>query len=373
MHIPFCQQACHYCDFHFSTSLKHKPDVLRALATEIKLQADYLNHAPIQTLYLGGGTPSLLSENDLHTLFEHLHTHFNIAPDAEISLEANPDDLQGDSLRAFQQVGINRLSIGVQSFEQNQLYLLNRSHDSKTAYHSIVEAQTVGFENISIDLIYGIPSQDHRIWEQDLEKAMELQVPHISAYCLTVEPHTVFGNWQKKGKFSLPPDDFVVHQFHLLLDTLEQNGFEHYEISNFARDHLYSRHNLNYWKKGSYLGLGPSAHSYNQLSRQFNVAHNPKYIQSLKEGKVPYEREILSNLDQINEYLMTSLRTQWGCNFDHIQKMYNLDLKKHFHPILEIYQQKGYIFWQDATVFLTRTGKLFADRIAEELFLIDNP
>ncbi|RYZ89566.1 MAG: radical SAM family heme chaperone HemW, partial [Moraxellaceae bacterium] len=262
LHIPFCKQKCHYCDFHFSTSLVRKADMVQAIAKEIELQKEYLKGQEVSTIYFGGGTPSLLLEEELHLLLNSLHRNFSIAQNPEITLEANPDDINPASLKNMAAAGINRLSIGIQSFHEPHLQLMNRAHNATEAANCVKLAQNAGFQNISIDLIYGVPAPDHDIWMRDLQKAFSLQVQHISSYALTIEPKTAFGRWAATGKFTGGTEDFVAEQFEILLEQMQANGFEQYEISNFCRPGFYSRHNSNYWRGVPYLGLGPSAHSF---------------------------------------------------------------------------------------------------------------
>ena len=284
LHIPFCKQACHYCDFHFSTSMALKGKLVDALVREVELRRDYLGEqATLETIYFGGGTPSLLTAGELDTLFAAIHRHFQIAPQAEITLEANPDDLTADKLRELANSPINRLSIGLQSFHEPHLRLMNRAHTAAESARSVRLAQEAGFENISVDLIYGVPAPDHGIWEQDMAAVFALQVPHLSCYALTIEPDTVFGRRLRKGQFTPPPDDFVARQFELLLAQMSAHGYEQYEITNFCLPGRESRHNSNYWRGVPYLGLGPSAHSFDGTSREFAVANNTRYVTSLLE------------------------------------------------------------------------------------------
>ncbi|WP_311136652.1 radical SAM family heme chaperone HemW [Hymenobacter cellulosilyticus] len=329
LHIPFCKQACHYCDFHFSTSMGLKTSLVEALVRELEIRRDYLGPAAtLETIYFGGGTPSLLTEAELHTLFEAIYRHFAVSPQVEITLEANPDDLTPTKLRELAASPINRLSIGLQSFHEPHLRLMNRAHSAQESTLAVRHAQDAGFENISVDLIYGVPAPDHRLWEQDMAAAFALNVPHLSCYALTIEPDTVFGRRLRKGSFAAPPDDFVAQQFEMLLTSLPMQGYEQYEISNFCRPGRESRHNSNYWRGVPYLGLGPSAHSFNGSSRQYAVANNPQYVSSvLERGVVPATVETLSPTDRANEYLMTSLRTSRGCDLDYLHHTLGTDLR----------------------------------------------
>lgn len=371
LHIPFCRQACHYCDFHFSTQLDGRNALVDALARELILQQAYLSRQPLQTIYFGGGTPSLLTEAELARLMDTIHRCFSVQPNAEITLEANPDDLTNEKLAQINALGINRLSIGIQSFDEANLRYLNRIHTATEGENCVRQAQEAGIENISIDLIYAIgPAPDHRIWERDLEKAIALNVPHLSAYCLTIEPQTVFGNWLKRRKIQPIDDEFAAGQFERLTRHLAGAGYEHYEISNFAQPGRYSRHNTSYWRQEPYLGVGPSAHSFDgATTRQANVSNNARYVATLGRGEIPAETEHLSERDRVNEYLLTSLRTQWGCD---LVKLKTISEEGHSRirsftpPLLE----KGWLNDEAGTLRLTPAGKLFADRVASELFWV---
>ncbi|MFN8357738.1 MAG: radical SAM family heme chaperone HemW [Spirosomataceae bacterium] len=367
IHIPFCRQACHYCDFHFSTNLSRKADMVTAICEEIKLQQNYLNTKHLQTIYLGGGTPSLLTTDELHQVFDTIQRYFSIDANAEITLEANPDDFGKDwKLLPY----INRLSIGIQSFNDQHLHYLHRIHTADEASSCVKQAQDAGIQNITIDLIYAIPAPNHTSWQQDLEQAVALQVPHISAYCLTIEPQTVFGKWLKTKQIAPIDDTFAAEQFQLLIAYLQEQGFEQYEISNFAKPTWHSRHNSSYWKGDPYLGVGPSAHSFDgRFTRQYNVSNNAKYLHALQQGNIPCEVEYLTITDRVNEYLLTTLRTQWGCSLHEIERLGVLDFIKQRQSELERFVQSDWLVIQHQTLYLTAAGKLFADKIAAELFL----
>ncbi len=326
LHIPYCKQACHYCDFHFSTQQDSKTQLVQALSLELALQKNYLGNEVVETIYLGGGTPSLLNEKELGEIFHSIHKHFAVTDNAEITLEANPDDLSLENLQAIRKVGVNRLSIGIQSFDNGILKFLNRAHSAREAADCVTHARNAGFSNISIDLIYAIPGQNNDLWMKNIEQAIALSPEHISSYSLTIEEKTVFGNWFKKGKLKIESDEAAASQMEILMDLLGRAGYEHYEISNFCRPNFYSRHNSSYWKQKKYLGIGPSAHSYNGSSRQYNIRNNSLYIQSLEQGKIPFEMETLSRANLINEYLLTTLRTSWGCDLDYLAKHFSFDL-----------------------------------------------
>ncbi|MCB2406485.1 radical SAM family heme chaperone HemW [Hymenobacter lucidus] len=371
LHIPFCKQACHYCDFHFSTSMGLKGQLVEALVRELEIRRDYLGPAPIlETIYFGGGTPSLLTAAELDALFEAIYRHFTVAPGVEITLEANPDDLTPAKLRELAASPINRLSIGLQSFHEPHLRLMNRAHSATESTTAVLSAQDAGFENISVDLIYGVPAPDHSLWEQDMAQAFALNVPHLSCYALTIEPDTVFGRRLRKGTFLAPPDDFVARQFEMLLAALPDQGYEQYEISNFCRPGRESRHNSNYWRGVPYLGLGPSAHSFDGRSRQYAVANNPQYVTAvLERNEVPATIETLSPTDRANEYLMTSLRTAHGCDLDYLQYQLGTDLRTDRAAYLGELVQNGWATLHGTRLVLTNQGKLLADQITLELFL----
>jgi oxygen-independent coproporphyrinogen-3 oxidase len=367
IHIPFCKQACHYCDFHFSTSIKYKDELLQALTKEIKLQKNYLNGETIETIYFGGGTPSLLTEAEISLLINTITDLHTVASGAEITLEANPDDLDKNKVRALTQTPLNRLSIGLQSFFDEDLQWMNRAHRGEEAETAVKRAQDAGFENITVDLIYGYPLLTDKKWNYNLDKVFEFEVPHVSAYSMTVEPRTALASFIKKKKEPAMNDEQSAAQFIYLADAMQQHGFEHYEISNFCKPGHYSRHNSNYWKGVKYLGIGPSAHSFNGETRQWNVANNAKYTGELTDGKIPAETEVLSETDRLNEYIMTSLRTQWGLDLDKlnsIAKGSDTELLKNAPEFFE----KGYIEQQNRIIRLTPTGKLYADHVAGELF-----
>ncbi|WP_020530931.1 radical SAM family heme chaperone HemW [Flexithrix dorotheae] len=368
LHIPYCKKACHYCDFHFSTNFSTKNELVDAISEELKIQKAFIN-SDIETVYFGGGTPSLLSLEELSIIFNAIWKNFNIVENAEITLECNPDDLSSQKLKDLQNLGVNRLSIGVQTFDNELLKFLNRAHSSIEAENAIKKAQDQGFENITIDLIYGIPNNSHNVLETDLKKAISLEVPHISAYCLTIEERTVFGNWLKKGKINSPNEDFEAEQFEIVVDYLRRNGYEQYEISNFARDKKYSKHNSNYWNQTSYLGIGPGAHSFNGEIRQFNIRNNSKYIKSIMKGIIPAEIEYLSQNEKVNEFILTTLRTIWGSNLDFIKSRYNIDLLTLKQKELEDFVKFNLVSLLDNHIVLTDKGKLQADWITSKLFL----
>ncbi len=371
LHIPFCRQACHYCDFHFSTNLKHKEKLIQAMVQEAVLQKDYLQQESIQTIYFGGGTPSLLSRAELDQLLDTLAKNYSLAPDMEITLEANPDDLSPAKLQSLKAAGINRLSIGIQSFQDRHLQFMNRAHTAGQAHSCMQDAREAGFRNISIDLIYAIPSPDHSIWQQDLATALELKPEHISSYCLTIEPQTAFGSWLKKGKLRAIDEEYAAQQFELLLKTLKEAGYEQYEISNFCLPGKYSRHNSSYWQQQQYLGLGPSAHSFNHKSRQFNISNNNLYIKAITGQQPFFELETLSRANRINEYLLTGLRTKWGCNLEYLKKELNYNIEEEQQRLLKELATNNYIRRESGSLVLTDAGKLLADEIVSQLMIME--
>lgn len=368
LHIPFCKQACHYCDFHFSTNTQLKRSVVDAICKEIDLQKSYLPSPKIESVYFGGGTPSLLSECELNQIFEKISSSFQLYKNSEITLEANPDDITLEKLKLWRNVGINRLSIGIQSFDENQLKFLNRAHNAKEAESCISMARDQGFENLSIDLIYAIHSQSNDIWKLNLEKTINLVLPHVSAYCLSIEEKTVFGHQFQKKLLPGVSDKFAAEQFELLLAAFSENGLEQYEISNFARNEMYAKHNTSYWQGVPYLGVGPSAHSFNGTSRQWNIANNSKYFKSITAGEIPFEIEVLNIKDRVNELIMTGLRTKWGIELTKIVKLYP-DFSTNQATTIEELKLEEKIVVNDGKITLTHKGKLFADGIAAELFL----
>ncbi len=374
IHVPFCKQACHYCDFHFSTSLKTKDDLLKALLKEIESQRDYFSvlqipKSRVQTIYLGGGTPSLLTGEEIKNLLDQIRKYFFVDDDAEITLEANPDDLTKEKLKSLHEVGVNRLSIGIQSFIDDDLKWMNRAHTSKQAMESVKQSQDAGFNNITIDLIYGIPALTDEQWKKNIRTAFELNVQHLSCYALTVEPRTKLAHLVALNQQPNVDESKQATHFEILMDMAEENRFEQYEISNFARDQKYSRHNSSYWRGEKYLGIGPSAHSYNGETRQWNIRNNNEYIRSSIVEKIPFEREVLTPENKFNEYVMTSLRTMWGCNLETIRKDFGSERVENFFRQAMQYVNEGLILQQKQNFIFTRKGKFFADRIASELFV----
>jgi oxygen-independent coproporphyrinogen-3 oxidase len=359
IHIPFCKQACHYCNFHFATSLHYKNDLLAALLKEAVLQKDYPGKEIIETIYIGGGTPSLCTKEEIGTILATIRSTYSVSKDAEITLEANPDDITEEKLKRWKEAGINRLSIGIQSFFEEDLRWMNRAHTAGQAIENLQRAKE-HFDNITIDLIYGTPQLTNEKWKKNVETALSLNIPHLSCYALTVEPKTPLDKMIKQDKSANIDPDKQSEQFLLLMQWLEEAGYEHYEISNFAIPGWRSRHNAAYWQGANYLGLGPSAHSFNGNERQWNIANNTVYTDSISKGIVPFEKEILSDTQKKNEYIMTSLRTIEGLD-TRIAGKELLEKSKRFIDA-------GLMKLINGSLVLTKEGKLLADGIAAELF-----
>ena len=368
LHIPFCKQACHYCNLHFTTSLRYKEDFIQAILGEKALQRHYLQNEIIETIYFGGGTPSLLTTTELILIIEKLQSQFTIASDCEITLEANPDDIATHKLQEWKLAGINRLSIGIQSFFEEDLQWMNRAHHARQALESLMLA-IPHFNNITVDLIYGIPGLTNEKWEQNVETILALQMPHLSCYALTVEPKTPLDKLIRQHKVQAVDPEKQASQFLLLIQWLETAGYEHYEISNFSKPGMRSRHNTSYWQGKKYLGLGPSAHSYNGNERQWNIANNQQYITSIQQNTIPAEKEVLTKTQKLNEYIMTALRTKEGIDLDFLFSQYNVSTASFLNRI-DKYIQTNKVIRNKKNLQLTRDGKLFADGIAADLFYL---
>lgn len=369
IHIPFCKQACHYCNFHFSTSLNQKDALLKSIHQELKERKTYLEGQEIETVYWGGGTPSLLSAAEILAIWEVIKTHYTLKENLEVTLEANPDDLTKAYLKELKTTPINRFSIGVQSFFEEDLLFMNRAHNATHAYHSIQAAQDAGFDNLTIDLIYGTPTTTHERWKENLAKAFELKIPHISCYALTVEPKTALAHFVETGKVANTDDDHTADQFAILLEAMEANGYEQYEISNFCLPKNYAQHNSNYWTGKHYLGIGPAAHSFNGSTRRWNIAHNPKYIKALKDGTSYWEVEVLTPENQFNEYIMTALRTKWGVRATHLEA-WGKAIRVWFEKEARIFVEQKLMEHQNGVYTLTAKGKIVSDAIIADLFLL---
>jgi len=370
IHIPFCKQACYYCDFFFSTNQEQRLEIVRAITSEIALQKDYLDGEILETIYFGGGTPSILMPSELNEIFEAVHRNFAVSDRPEVTLEANPDDLTNKKLEALHDAGINRLSVGIQSFDDSVLKSLNRAHDNLMARCCVEDARKAGFENISIDLIYAIPQRPDEDWQKDINHALEINPEHISSYSLTIEEKTAFGKWTKQGKMKPVDDDLSARQLSLLIDSLESANYEQYEVSNFSKPGFQSMHNSNYWKSKKYLGVGPSAHSYNGESRQYNVSNNASYLRSIQQEKIPCTLEVLTKHDKINEYLLTTLRTSWGADLKIMREKFFFDPIKENYDYIQSLHGKGLIVVEGDILKLTRNGRFLADKIASDLFVV---
>jgi oxygen-independent coproporphyrinogen-3 oxidase len=368
IHIPFCKQACHYCDFHFSTNLQLMEVMMDSITVELKLRKDYLKGEAVDTVYFGGGTPSLVPAEYLEKILDQIAQLFP-GRKQEVTLEANPDDLNPQALANWKSLGIDRLSLGIQSFQDQILKAYNRAHTSKEATQAIQLARAAGFEKFSIDLIYGYPHTDHQLWKLDLEEALRLDPGHLSAYSLTIEPKTTFGNWTKKGKFSPAEDEFVAQQFEWLQERCDKAGYLQYEISNFSRPNQAAIHNSNYWKRSPYLGIGPSAHSFDGSSRGFNPSSNASYTKALSAGSLPFVLEQLTPTESINEEILTGLRTQWGLDTGSLADRYHLDILEIKKGPISKLTELGMIHTLGKTLTLTRKGQLLADSIASDIFI----
>lgn len=371
LHIPFCKQACSYCDFHFTTNIAGKEAVIGALISEMELRKDYLLDKQLDSIYFGGGTPSLLSRADLEAVFEALSKQFSWSERTEITLEANPDDINKKALSDWKDMGINRLSIGVQSFIDAELKWMNRTHSATESLGSVRAAQDAGFDNLTIDLIYGSRFQTLQSWEETLETALALRTQHISSYNLTIENKTVLGVMNSRGKEPGVSDELSSKQFLLMSDIVSQAGFVHYEISNFGKPGLFAKHNSNYWLQQHYLGLGPSAHSFNGVSRQWNIKNNAQYVKLVNNGTEFFEKELLTTADRYNEYVLTRLRTIWGCDVKEIEEQFGTEVVIHFKK--NVAQKSGLLDERNGVYTLSQKARLMADGIASDLFIDFNP
>jgi len=374
LHIPFCKKACSYCDFHFSTSLKHKSELIEALIREIT-QKKHLLQSEIKSIYFGGGTPSLLNIDDFLLIIDVVQKNYKLSDNIEFTIECNPDDLTKQKLKELKQIGVNRLSIGTQSFFNEDLLFFNRAHNAKQAEESILMSQDIGIENITIDLIYNSPTLTMQKWEQNLDEVNRLNVPHLSAYTLTVEPKTALHHQIETKQTQLPTDEEAIKQFKLLIEKTKSFGLTQYEVSNFGKEGFYSLHNSNYWKGEEYLGFGPSAHSYikdfeNKSKRSWNISNNMIYIKALKENKVYFEDEIIDENTAYNEYVLTRLRTIWGIDKDYISQNFNDKIVDHFSSELDKYLNSSYLETDNNNIKLTQEGIFIADKISSDLFFV---
>lgn len=371
IHIPFCKQACHYCDFHFSTSFKYKQKLIESISKELLIRKSELEKNLVETIYFGGGTPSILEPNEINTIIQTIFKNFKVSDTPEITFEVNPDDIDEDYLLALKKLGVNRLSIGIQSFYDNDLKLMNRSHNGNQA-EQILELASKYFTNLSVDLIYGIPGLTNDLWSQNIATALKYNIPHISSYALTVEPNTALSHYITKGIINPVSDSQSRAQFQILVETLIKEGFIHYELSNFGKPNFFSKNNSSYWNGGLYLGVGPSAHSYNGKTRSWNIAHNLKYISSITKGILPSESEELSVTDRYNEKIMTGLRTMWGISLTQIEQEYGNDYLLYLLKQSEGFVSKGLLVIKANSLVATSTGKFLVDGIASDLFKLND-
>ena len=370
IHIPFCKQACHYCDFHFSTSLKKKDDMLLSISRELELRNQELADNELESIYFGGGTPSIMDAVEIDGLLDTIYSNFKVGADPEITLEANPDDLDKEKIKALANIGINRLSIGIQSFFDEDLRLMNRAHSAVEARRCVDDSLQY-FSNISIDLIYGIPNLGNDRWEENIRTALQYDLPHISSYALTVEPRTALKAFIDKRIVPDVDEDMAEQQFQMLMEILEAGDFVHYEISNFGKPGFFSVNNTAYWLGKPYMGVGPSAHSYDGLKRTWNIRNNSKYIQAIKQGHLSMESELLSDRDRYNEYVMTGLRTIWGVSFEKLKndfgEIYHSYLMEQIQPFLNDHM----LFIDNDVLRATKKGKFLIDGIASHLFMLN--
>lgn len=370
IHIPFCKQACHYCDFHFSTNLKKKDEMVLALAKEIEMRKSEFQDEIVETIYFGGGTPSILSIEDLKFLIDEVYLNYKVVENPEITVEANPDDLTENRIIELSKNKVNRLSIGIQSFFEDDLQLMNRAHNAEEA-KKCLETATQYFDNISIDLIYGIPEMSNEKWLQNIETALSFGVPHISSYALTVEPKTALHSFIQKGIIPQPDDEVAQEHFHILVDKLSESGFIHYELSNFGKENYFSKNNSSYWLGKKYIGIGPSAHSYDGKNRGWNISNNSLYIKSIQENKLPFEIETLTKTDRYNEYIMTGLRTIWGVSLERIEQEFGKTYLDYLNRQAAKFIEDHLLFVDDNILRTTKKGKFLSDGIASDLFLLN--
>ncbi|AUC82570.1 radical SAM family heme chaperone HemW [Lacinutrix sp. Bg11-31] len=370
IHIPFCKQACHYCDFHFSTSLKKKDELINALISEIELRKSEFKNTTVETIYFGGGTPSLLTSEEIKRIIDSVYKHYKVSEDPEITLEANPDDLSNNRIIELSKSLVNRLSIGIQSFHEKDLKLMNRAHNTQEAKQCLEEA-TKYFNNISLDLIYGIPNTTNKEWQENIDIALGFGVNHISSYALTVEPKTALASFIEKGVIDNVDDALAEEQFHILVNTLEANNFVHYELSNFGKEGFFSKNNSAYWQGKHYIGIGPSAHSFNGKERGWNVKNNTKYIKAIENNELPIETEILTKTDQYNEYVMTGLRTVWGVSIEKVKTDFGTTFETYMLQQAQKHIKEHLLYIEDKKLKVSKKGKFLSDGIASDLFKIN--
>ncbi len=370
IHIPFCKQACHYCDFHFSTNLGKKEAMLAAICKELVLRKEEFTNEEVATIYFGGGTPSVLEVSEIIRIIQTVYDHYRVSGAPEITLEANPDDLSKEKIKQLAATPINRLSIGVQSFFEADLKLMNRAHNAEEALQCIHEAKQY-FDNISIDLIYGIPKMSNKRWQENIDIALSLNIPHISSYALTIEPKTVLASFINKGVIAPVEDEVAEAHFVILADQLEQKGYINYEISNFGKPDYFSKNNTAYWQGKKYLGIGPSAHSYNGIRRGWNINNNSKYIKAIQHNVLPMEEELLSTTDRYNEYVMTGLRTIWGVSLCKIMDDFGENYHHYILKQAQTYIAENLLFLDGDILLVSKKGRFLSDGIASNLFRVN--
>jgi oxygen-independent coproporphyrinogen-3 oxidase len=374
IHIPFCKQACHYCDFHFSTSIKKKDEMVLALAKEIGMRKNEFQNDPefsgVETIYFGGGTPSVLSNDEINFLISEVYKNYKVVENPEITLEANPDDLSAERILELSKSSINRLSIGIQSFYEDDLKMMNRAHNSAEAKKCLEEA-TKYFDNISLDLIYGIPGLSDEMWKQNIQTALDFGIPHISSYALTVEPKTALSKLIQTGKIAEPQDEVASNHFMILVEMLQKNGFIHYELSNFGKENYFSKNNSAYWLGKKYIGIGPSAHSYDGEKRGWNIANNSLYLKAIQNDELPIETETLTISDRYNEYIMTGLRTIWGVSLERIENEFGLEYLNYLRKQSQKFLNDDLLSIENNILKPTPKGKFLTDGIASDLFYLN--
>ncbi|MDC0104793.1 radical SAM family heme chaperone HemW [Bacteroidia bacterium] len=370
IHIPFCKKACFYCDFHFSVSFQQKDEVVASLIKELKERENFIGQEEVKTIYFGGGTPSVLNTGNISEILKEAYAQYTVNDNAEITFECNPDDLSKEYLKGLKECGVNRLSIGIQSLNDESLTWMNRSHNVTQALQAIDSAATLGFRDISIDLIYGIPMLTEDEWRQTLKRALAMPINHLSAYSLTLEENTPYNKLVQQKKYKKPNDDEASRHFEILLEEIKLAGWENYEVSNFCKAGNYSKHNTAYWQNVKYLGIGPSAHSFDGKSRHWNVRSNKEYIQKIQAGESVSESEELNTKDIVNEALLTGLRTKWGVNLAEVMEQYEYDIAATNQTQIMEWQQKDWLEMKDGVLRLRADGFLFADYIASELFVL---
>lgn len=370
IHIPYCKKKCIYCDFYFKINADDMHDMISCIIKELVSRKNYLKSSSVKTIYFGGGTPSILTKHDTNTILKTIYDNYTVCENLEITLEANPDDLNRKKIADFFNIGVNRLSIGVQSFKDDDLIFLNRNHSREEAIRSIKIAQEIGYKNISVDLMYGLPKQSLKDWEDNLNLLFDLNIQHLSAYMLTLEKKTKLFEYVKKNKVKMIDDLSIINQYYRLLSIAKKNNFVQYEISNFSKNNTLSKHNTSYWQNELFLGVGPSAHSFDYKSRRWNIASNKKYIEKLNNNNIYFEEEVLTISQKFNEYILTNLRTKWGININIIKSRFGGKYASHTKKMMQKWSEKNYITENNEIVILTDEGSVFADIIISDLFLV---